>query len=403
MKKFIVSAALIICALSLVGCGGGGGGSSSGSTPDPPILPPTTKITGTGSKSPVSGATVTAYKIVNALKDAVLGSTKTGATGSYTLDLGTYTGPVLLEMSGGTYTDEATGNPNATIPVGAPLRALVSNVSGTVSVAITPLTELACQLAGSSLNPTAIVDANSKVSSLFKVYDIISTQPVAPTSSVLNALPATIKGQDQRDYTLVLATISQIAKSQNKTVADTINYLFTNISGSKLNPAAASAVQIAAAEYFSTTNTNNKTGVTSPASTNIVLIGARKAIVKLSTSGTLLPANSVRGISFAVNLPAGITVKSDANGVLASYLSASSVNSTIIGNSAGSKLTINLINTDGIFLGEFANLNCDVAYDAADPVAGSFTITGSQVSDLTGGNSVPLASVSVVVLGVTIQ
>lgn len=383
----ILKSGMVILMLFLVGCGGGGGdGDASPSTPSVvTIQTPTTKINGIASKGPINAGIVSAYKIANSAKGDLIVSSATGADGLYSLDLGAYTGPVLLEISGGTYTDEATGK---IISVATPLHAVVSSASGTVSAAITPFTELAYQLIGYTLTPAAIDSGNKQVSDILKIYDIIKTQPVSPIKSMLDALPTTIQGQDQRDYTLAIATFSQVVSTQNMSVADTISYLKNNISSSALTTTAATVIQNAAATFFSPTNTNNKTGVTDISSTNLIYIGAKQVIVKLSTIGTIPNGNSIKGMQFEFNLPAGVSVKSDANGVLASYLLASGVaptsTSMIFGNTiTGSKLSISFLNNSGIAAGEFATLTCDVAYNSTIPTIGSFSISsGYKVEDL---------------------
>ncbi len=400
----ILKCGLAVLLLVLAGCGGG---SSSSSTPvDVTPLPQTTKITGIASKGLIGGGTVTAYKIINSAVSDVISSGTTGANGSYSLDLGTYTGPVLFEISGGTYTDEATGNPT-TIPVTAPLHAVVSSVTGITSVAaITPLTELAYQLAGSILTATAINNANQQVSSIFKVYDVIKVLPVSPTKIVLDALPSSIQGQDQRDYTLVLATLSQVSSTKGLSVAETVNYLKNNISGAVLTTVAATALQDAAAAYFNPSNTKNTTGVTDPASTNLVYIGAKQVSVKLSTTGTIPNGNAIKGMQFEIDLPSGVSVKSDTSGVLANaQISgvAPTETSMLVGNTSGSKLSISFVNNSGIATGEFVTLVFDVANNVSIPTIGSFFIpTGYKVTDLVrDSGTVSLSAVSIFVSSVT--
>lgn len=406
MKRLgILKIGIFLLLSVLVGCGGGGGGGSTPTDPNPPVQ--TNKINGVASKGPISGGTVTAYKIVSNAKGNAIVSGTTAADGSYSLDLGTYSGPVLLEISGGTYTDEATGKSVS----GTTLHAAVPNASGTISAAITPFTELAYQLAGpTTLTSAVIINSNKRVAEAFKLYDIINVLPVAPIKSALDALPSTTQGQDRRDYTLALAAFSQVAATKSLTVADTVTYFNNNVTASTLSTVAATAVQNAAATFFSATNTNNKTGVADPADTNLVYIGAKKATVILSTTGTLPNGNSIKGMQFELNLPAGISVKSDANGVLASYLLASGMASNtttmLTGNFVGTKLTASFVNNTGITTGEFATLTCDVVYDAAVPTSGDFSISsGYKVRDLIlNGGTLDLSSaIKIIVSSVTVK
>lgn len=358
--KNLMYSGLILVALALFGCGGGGGGSNDSVA--------TTKLSGVASVAPINVGTVEVFKIANGVKvTPAIASGKTDANGSYSLSWPSYSGPVLVEVSGGSYTDPATGN---TSLLAAPLRAVVPNASGTVTAAVTPFTELAVQLAGANLTTAAI--KNEDVAIMFNIgdyniKDIIKTQPLAPTANALAAAtPA------QRSYTLALAAFSQLMKDNASTIAATV----TNL---KSNTAAAPAVlQNAAATFFSTANGNNKSGV---------------IVKRLNTAGVLPSGSTIRGIEVTINLPSGVSVKSDNNGLLASYLQTSgsaTASSIISGNLNGSDLKIIFADIAGIAVGEFATLYCDVA-STAPASLGTFTITGVKISDVVSGNTVDLS------------
>lgn len=88
----------------------------------------------------VSDGTVSAYRVANGVKDTFITSAKVDFNGQYTLNLGAYTGPVLVEVSGGTYKDPAT---SAIASVSSPMRTAVPNATGAVKANITPYTEAA--------------------------------------------------------------------------------------------------------------------------------------------------------------------------------------------------------------------------------------------------------------------
>ncbi len=92
---------LAMAAVVLMGAGCGGGVGSGG----------TGYISGFASKGPLSGAYVTAYGIENGQKGAQIGETRTDANGNYSMAIGSYAGPVMLQVSGGGFTEEATGAP----------------------------------------------------------------------------------------------------------------------------------------------------------------------------------------------------------------------------------------------------------------------------------------------------
>ena len=83
---------------------------------------------------------------------------------------------VVVEVTGGTYTDEATGT--AAVPLTSTIRAIVSSAATGDKIAISPLTELAYQKAAGAgdgnLSPTIIDDANLKVGQTFGVDSIIN-------------------------------------------------------------------------------------------------------------------------------------------------------------------------------------------------------------------------------------
>lgn len=209
-KTGIIHIALFLVSVLLSACGGGGGGAAT----NPTI------ISGVASKGPLNGSTVCAYAIAAGAKGAALGSCATNiVNGNYSIDIGAYTGPVLFEATGGTYTDEATGT---TVALASPLRSMLSNAAGSsTSVAVTPLTELAYQLA--TAKPGNLTNANiqaaiTSVQTSFSVADIIYTNPV----DALNVPPGASAGQ--KTYALALATISQYQKNQpaGTSVADSL-------------------------------------------------------------------------------------------------------------------------------------------------------------------------------------
>lgn len=162
----------LIAAL-LAGCGEGGDG--SGNT-----------LSGSIVKGPVAGATVCVYELAAAGKGNRLGCTTTGSDGSYDIDLD-YAGPVVVEATGGTYTDEATGVAGTTL--GAPLITVGAAGSGNDPVIATPLTTIAFNQAasGGGLTPTGFASRAQQVGAAFGLgsdVDIARTLPnVSPGST----------------------------------------------------------------------------------------------------------------------------------------------------------------------------------------------------------------------------
>jgi len=209
-KKTYVLAAALLLTIGLGGCGSGGGNSfsdSSGSTPDSAAT-----LQGAAVKGPVSGATVTAFAIENGAMGAQIGSATTDAQGNFTMPLSDYTGPVLLQMSGGSYTDEATGQP-VSMAEGEVMTAVMPSLPSTGTIAnlnITPLTSMAQAMAQNmpgGMTVANITTANGAVTNYFMVGDILTTPPMNPLLSGAG-LGASL---ESRNYGLALAAMSQYA------------------------------------------------------------------------------------------------------------------------------------------------------------------------------------------------
>ena len=189
-----------IATLVLAGCGGGGG----------TVAPTSSLVTGVASKGPLNGSTVCAFAITGGVKGASLGACAAGiVNGKYSINLGSYTGPVLFEATGGTYVDEATG---ATVALAAPLHSMLGGTTGgNTTAAITPLTELAYQDAisiASGMTAARISAAIAKVQTFFGVADIVKTLPVDALAPPATATAA------EKTYALALASVSEYLKAQ---------------------------------------------------------------------------------------------------------------------------------------------------------------------------------------------
>lgn len=216
-KNFKVLLALILSIGSLTllsGCSGGGGG-GGGTTPS---ASSNGIISGTAVKGPVGGGTVTAYAISNGTMGAQLASATTDAQGNFQISIGAYSGPVMLQLSGGTYVDEASGTTMSMSP-GDVMAAVVPSVTsgGTVSnIQVTPLTSMAQAMAKikvGGMSETNIAAANTSVGNFFMVNDILHTPPMNPLVPGSSASAT----QDMRNYGMVIAAMSQSAKNLGMT------------------------------------------------------------------------------------------------------------------------------------------------------------------------------------------
>jgi len=192
----------------ITACGGGGGSATAQGS-----------ISGTATKGPVSSATVTAYAISNGQIGAQIATAMTDANGNFTMTTGSYAGPVMLQMSGGTYKDEATGTTNMTMAPGDVMTAVMPPVAAGAAISgiqVTPVTAMAQTMAQhmtGGMTDANIAAANTAMGSYFTVSDILHTRPMNPLVTVSGTGPS----QDAQNYGMALAAISQSAQTLGMT------------------------------------------------------------------------------------------------------------------------------------------------------------------------------------------
>ncbi len=195
--------AVIGVALLQVACGGGGDGVGSGGTGF---------ISGSVIEGPAANATVNAYAVANGQTGAALGSATTDGNGNFTLSIGSYSGPLMLQASAGTFRDEATGALMTMASGDVMTAALPSVASGATvnGIQVTPVTSMAqnraLQMAG-GMTDANIAAANAAMGSYFSVSDILH---VAPMNPLVPGSAATANA-DARNYGMTLAAMSQYA------------------------------------------------------------------------------------------------------------------------------------------------------------------------------------------------
>ena len=186
----------VTSALILVACGGGG------STTGVAAGVSGTTISGTAVKGPIANATVT---VRNASTGASLATTTTTGSGTYSVSV-TFNGDVILEVTGGTYTDESTG---AATTLSTPLRAVLTAAGGTATGHITPLTTLAynyAQTTGGAVTAARFTTVAATLASQFRLGEVnlLTTRPdpANPDNSYGLALKALSKYLDTNRVTL---------------------------------------------------------------------------------------------------------------------------------------------------------------------------------------------------------
>jgi hypothetical protein len=393
--RSIITTTLLGTALFLSACGGGGGGGAAA---------PDTIIKGVAQAGVfLSGSTVKVYTFDSAGALVQLATTPavvtTDATGNYQANLGPYTGPVVVKVFG-TYRDEAS-NSNIVLPEASALQAGVASASGTVSIPVTALTDLAVRkadVAGSIKDN--IASANQAVSTLFG-FDIIATTPVAPTAAALQVAGVT---DNQKKYTTALETLSQYVVNSSSTpaaptAADVQNALAQisagiSTSGQVTSPQVALNLQQSATGATSiASNPNTQDAVTAAgavAQTALVSLGTAGNVagskiqaIKVETTGSLSAA--IFGVKAVITLPAGVTIRTDSTGatlpgVVVASGKAAGANTFVLAGVKSGVLTVGLITTHDVGIGEFATVYCDVL-TSSTPVPAAFGVTGAITSD----------------------
>ena len=194
----------------LAACGGGGSSGATGTN-----LPVSGAISGTVVKGPMSNAAVAAYGISGGQMGTQIAAATTDANGNFTMTIGGYAGPVLLQVSGGSYTDEATGTTMTMAPGDMMTAVMPSIAAGTTNsgVQVTPVTAMAQAMAShmaGGMTDANIAAASTAMGSYFSVSDILHVQPM--NSLVTGS--GTGASLDAQNYGMTLAAMSKYAQTQ---------------------------------------------------------------------------------------------------------------------------------------------------------------------------------------------
>ena len=305
----ILGAVLVTLQLAAA-CGGGGDAADAGVGSGG-----TGFVSGVVTKGPVGNATVTAYGVASGQAGAQIGLATTDVNGNFSISIGTYTGPVMLQTAGGTYTDEATGTTMSmaqgdVMSVAIPTVAAGATTSG---IQITPVTAMAQAIAKQmvgGMTDANIAAANTAMGSYFSVTDIVHVQPMNPLvqGSGANA------SQDAQNYGMTLAAMSKYAQAQGMTSSSAMVTALMNDAtdgnmdgkagsvlvpmGGMMNPTmlppAAGTTGMGAAMGAFMTSAQNKSGITTPALTS-KLMGSTGQVMG---SGAGMTGTSVSGTGF---------------------------------------------------------------------------------------------------------
>jgi hypothetical protein len=388
--KILLGMFFSLAAMTVAGCGGGGGAA-------------TTTVAGTAMKGLFTEGTVQVFAVDPATGSKAATPLKTDvlkADSSYSMDIGSFTGPVIIEVTG-KYKDEASGPTAPPVTLAAPIRAAV-NATGSTTAMVTPLTELAVVKVGNVFTKTSIDKANTDVAAAFKLDSIITTKPVDAAS-----VAAKTAAGAERDYGLLLATVSQIMKESGGTLSQVLSDLAGGISGPTMTLAASTSIKVAQFDFVSSANNQTTLTVAGLAANPFNAGNPKVALMKVSTTG--LPATAkIGGIDFTMNLPAGVIVSADATtkeatagAVTVSGVAVADATSTSISLASfnAPAMRIVLANAKGFGGGQFMNVACTLPAGStvtALQLQGVVTAATGTATDLTGA---PIPGVTLTAAG----
>lgn len=208
--KFLNLTLLAVATLVAAGCGGS---DSLG------VAPTNTTVTGSAIKGPVNNATVTAKKP----DGTACGSTTTNTAGQYSFTTAC-TGDLIVEVTGGTYTDEAS---NTTKTLDTPLRSVISANGGTVDGVVTPLTTIAFSYAFSSSSSAtkAAFDAQAaRIATQFNLANVNLSTTLPVVRGETNAYGAALKAISQYLKDNPTQTLAAVTTATLKSAADFSNF-----------------------------------------------------------------------------------------------------------------------------------------------------------------------------------
>jgi hypothetical protein len=205
MKRILVP---VVCAalLATTGCGGGNGNGAS-STPTPTPVPSGT-VSGIAAKGLLLNAIVSFYSVTNGVASTTaITSVRTDAkTGAFSTSVAS-AGPVVVTVTTDSTTqmlDEISGTA-IMAPTGLILHTVFDSVTNLQPISVTPLTEMAYDIAKSSAGAltTANIDAaNNAVSTAFLAgAPVLYTQPI----DIKTYASATAAKQEQAKFLAALA------------------------------------------------------------------------------------------------------------------------------------------------------------------------------------------------------
>ncbi len=187
-------------------------------------------VEGKALKGAIKNASIKIYTLnAQGYREAAIGEGATGSDGSFSVMATGEGGPIALVVaSGGTYTDEATGQ-TITIPPWWEMTAVVAWPSDYTKVNLTPLTLIAaeqtlCRITKQEDPVAAMENAKRSVASVFGLdgININETEPADLTSSSSATMS---RGNAEVEYGLVLAALSQVISNEGLPSSQTLDLI----------------------------------------------------------------------------------------------------------------------------------------------------------------------------------
>lgn len=287
-------------AILLTACGGGGGVSSSPSAgaAAPPAVGGGT-VAGVAAKGILANAIVTAYCGNSEAIADQLATGVTDAAGKYSVTWTTACAkPVMLVVTAGATTttaDEATGA-NVTLPAGFKLRALVADPDIATIKNITPLTNMAAAVAGTSVTLSKVAASNAEAAIINTVLggDIGAYQatPLSPTDAAMATASV-----DEKKLATLLTAVSVFA--QDDTTAAACGAL-TGGTGARIQCAIDALATQAAATVTAVSDAGYTVATSLPANTPAAMLAGTLAKITSNAASGMVTASGPKALALTI-------------------------------------------------------------------------------------------------------
>ena len=388
--------AATLCALAfttaLAACGGGDDTATApvAAPPPPPPAAASTTVSGAVVKGPVSGAQVCAFAVAGSARGAALGScTTTDASGNYSFAVPAGSGPLWMESTGGSYTDEVSGA-RVTVPAGSPLVSLATANGAAVTTMITPLTTLAFNAARTTAGASGTLDATSYAAA---AAQLLSTFNLPSTLNIITTIPAF--GSGINSYGTALTVISQMV-ANGSTLASILAATSPSTLAAAYATAAAPAVQPPASGGSATASGSlTVAGATAANAATRLTPRADGFEVALKQDGSTTYHFFSAPLASPSQVDVTVTV-STTGAISVAYFDAASRTSGFCSSSCGVTVTaasgatrpVTVVFADAL-IGSVLRLNGSLVGDAPGAAWVLADLPGASTSNLTvGGNSV---------------